>query len=381
MDYIRTYLKLSTSGQTPEGEFPVFICVILNRALIRRIPTKVYLNPKHWDDMHREIKHTYIHARTLNERLNNLHDDVKKILLPLQNHQPLTKEIILSELKGGKSHTVANFFLQCIRRAKTNKPGTTKHKLSELNKLVEFDKDVTFSGITVQWLEKYEAYWGKTLKNDTTLSITMRRFLEILRAADREGLFDMKTIARYEKPAYKNPERPYLTIAQTEKIWSLVIEGKLNHDKSLVTIACYFLVECYSGIRFSDWGKFTLETISDKEGLKVRTTKTGSPIYARLDKSPRLKAAIDHIRDNGLTFNYTGEYTNRQLKVLGGILGLSFNLTTHVGRHTAAVLMLDAGYSFEYVAEFLGVSIKTAQVYGKVTRVKLNREYDKLGGL
>lgn len=382
MDYIRTYLKLSDKGANASGEYPVFICVILNRTLIKRVPTKVFVKPEFWDDKQREIKQKYIHARTLNERLNTLHDDVKKIVFPLQNQQPLTKEIILSELKGKKSNTVQSFFLEYIRKsAKTNGAGTIKHKMSELNKLIEFDKDVTFSGITVQWLEKYENYWSKTLKADTTLSMTMRRFLEVLRAADKQGLFDMKSIARYTRPAYKNPERPYLTLSQTEDIWDLVISGKLAHDKSLVTIACFFLVECYSGIRFSDWGKFTIETITDKEGLKVRTTKTGEPIYARLDKSPRLKAVIDYIKENGLKFDYTGEYTNRQLKKLGKIIGLKYGLTTHIARHSSAVLLLNKGHNFEYVAEFLGVSLKTAHIYGKVTRVKMDRDYEQLGGL
>lgn len=131
----------------------------------------------------------------------------------------------------------------------------------------------------------------------------------------------------------------------------------------------------------SDWGKFTIEQIMNKKGLKVRTTKTGADIYARVDKSPRLARVIDVIQFNNLKFDITEQYANKMLKIIGTRLNLSFKLTTHVGRHTAATLLLEMGYSYEYVAEFLGVSDQTVKIYAKVTRVKLNREYEKRGGL
>ena len=90
---------------------------------------------------------------------------------------------------------------------------------------------------------------------------------------------------------------------------------------------------------------------------------------------------MDYIIENKLKFTYTEQHTNSTLKIIQGILGISTPLTTHLGRHTCATLFLETGYSIETVAEILGVTIKTVEIYAKTTRRKINSEYDKLGGL
>jgi integrase len=145
-------------------------------------------------------------------------------------------------------------------------------------------------------------------------------------------------------------------------------------------IACFFLVECLSGIRFSDWGKFKIETLVKNRNFRVRAQKNKEPIYLPLDKFKRLGRIVDYIAEKELKFDITEQATNRLLKYLGSKIGKP-DLTTHVGRHTCGTLLGEMGYSTRAISEVLGISEKTAKRYVKATRQGLKTEFDRFGGL
>lgn len=71
---------------------------------------------------------------------------------------------------------------------------------------------------------------------------------------------------------------------------------------------------------------------------------------------------------------------NQSLKVVGGHLGLDFNLTMHVARHSFAVHALNDGRSLNVVSRLLGHSSSTVteQVYAKYLPETLAEEVGKL---
>ena len=60
---------------------------------------------------------------------------------------------------------------------------------------------------------------------------------------------------------------------------------------------------------------------------------------------------------------------------------LGVHLTTHIGRHTCATLLMEMGYSTADVAQVLGISEQTAKTYAKATRQGLENAFRKYGGL
>lgn len=60
--------------------------------------------------------------------------------------------------------------------------------------------------------------------------------------------------------------------------------------------------------------------------------------------------------------------------------GISKHITWHLSRHTAATtIFLSNGVPIETVSSILGhKSIKTTQIYAKMTKEKLNRDMDNL---
>lgn len=222
--------------------------------------------------------------------------------------------------------------------------------------------EMKFEDVTVAALEKYEMSLHKLAA--TTRHTKIKKLKEIINRAVKMGHIDYKQIAGYKWPTYKQPETHYLTLAQTETIWNNLITGKYDSDPSLRLIAAFFLVECYSGIRFSDWGKFRVETLINGEALKVRTTKTKTDVYLPFKTFPRLAKVVGYIRDNGLKFDLTEQATNRILKyTIGKELALPFPLTTHVGRHTCGTLLGAMNWPTRRIAKVLGITEPTANRY------------------
>ena len=63
------------------------------------------------------------------------------------------------------------------------------------------------------------------------------------------------------------------------------------------------------------------------------------------------------------------------------LLGFDLKLTTHVGRHTCATLLGEAGWNDNQIAEVLGVTPQTVAIYRKNTRQGIKNIQEKLGGL
>lgn len=236
-----------------------------------------------------------------------------------------------------------------------------------------------FEDITAQWLEKYESHLAVGVNQQTTLSKKMKRLKQIIYKAMSMEKIAPSAIAGYRFPKYTAPERQYLTLQETENIWDLVETGAI--DGTLLSVACFFLLECYAGLRYSDWGKFKIEKLMKEENLRVRTTKTNSPVYLPLKYFPRLKRVLDYIKANEIEPVKTEKTANMYLKVLANAAKIKLNLTTHVGRHTCGTLLGELGYSSKDIAEVLGISEAVAKVYIKQTRKGLLTTLERYGGL
>lgn len=238
---------------------------------------------------------------------------------------------------------------------------------------------LSFNQITTKFLNEYHE--SITGYEQSTVHKKLKKLLQIVRLAIAQDYIQAKQIAGFEMVKAKNKPRAYLTLEQTEQIAGAIYKGEFDDIPELKQTACYFLIGCWSGLRISDWRRFTIEKLIKGDSLKVGAQKNNEPIYIPLNVFTRLAKIIYYVRDNNIRFTITDQAANRLLKTVGGRVKLSMLLTAHVSRHTAATLLGEMGYSAFAIAQILGITERTATIYRKATRKGLEREYESIGGL
>lgn len=142
----------------------------------------------------------------------------------------------------------------------------------------------------------------------------------------------------------------YLTIDEVKKI-----ESKDLHNERLGRIRDLFLFQCYTGLAFTDMQGITENDIYESEDgkyLKKERQKTGVTYTILL-----LPKAIEILQKYGWQLpKVTNQKMNAYLKEIAILCNIEKPLHSHIGRHTAGTLFLNAGLSIEEVAKILGHS-------------------------
>jgi integrase len=351
-----------------------------NKALGYKIPEKL------WDSANQLIKRGFPDYETINDEIHRQRLTFKKSLDHDTDKGKLITEHYLSERLTGKKYSPGSFiahFEQHIDYLTAQaSAGYVSHWKVEYRRLVRYAGDkLAFEDINRKWLEKYVTHMSETLNIETTLPNKIKKISELINKAVDMGDMKREQIAGYKFPSYKAPVRNYLTLDETDKIWELVEKGEYSDQAKMLMVAVYFLVECYSGIRFSDWPRFKVEKLIHEDNLKVRAKKNGEPVYLPLRHFPRLAKVLDYIKCNNIKFIHSEKETNIKLKTIGNQIDVDFKITTHTGRHTCGTLLGELGYAAKDIAEVLGISENTAKVYIKQTRKGLLTTLERFGGL
>lgn len=340
--------------------------------------------PEHWDGD--KLTEDAPHAFLQNAKLKKI---VSKLETEVLNRELQGQILTLSDIKGilspnVKSESFIKFYRAYIDNLKaTNKKakGTIAIWETEYAKFKEYAGDISFSRISSDFLDKY--HQSLMTYKPTTIHKKLKKILQICHLAIRGGHMQASQIAEFEMIPYEAPDKDYLTLDETERITNAIYKGKLDHDPTFKTVACFFIIECYAGIRFSDWKRFEVEKLIHDQNLKVRAKKNGEPVYIPLKENKRLARMLGYIAANNIVFTYSEKTTNALLKMLGHVPGINITkkITTHTGRHTCGTLLGELGHNTDKIAEVLAISEATARTYRKSTRQGLNTSYKTHGGL
>ena len=140
-----------------------------------------------------------------------------------------------------------------------------------------------------------------------------------------------------------------------------------------------FIFQCYTALSFCDMSALRKEDIKeDASGhryIQKERIKTGVTYTVLL--LPKAEKILEK-------YNYrlptvSNQKYNSYLKEIADRCEIDKNLTTHVGRHTAATIMLNHGLSIDVVAKILGHSTtKLTHHYAKLLDKTVLREMEKL---
>lgn len=143
-----------------------------------------------------------------------------------------------------------------------------------------------------------------------------------------------------------------------------------------------FLFSCYTGLAHCDLKTFTfsdIETIDGTHWVSVKRRKTNQ-VYS-IPILPKALEIINKYESYGSIPVLSNQKTNQYLKDITKTLGISKNVTSHVGRKTfATTVLLDNGVPLDIVSRLLGHSSSTITQasYAKVNKSLILKYVDHL---
>jgi integrase/recombinase XerD len=247
---------------------------------------------------------------------------------------------------------------------------TLRQYKGEMTKLQQFRSHIRMSQIDPAFLKSYATYCRSIGNQESTVWKSFKFLRMLIRKALREKVIAENPFDTYKMPKYEDPAKKYLTREQVE-----IIESKLNDLHDLRFTATWFLICCYTGIRFGDARNFDKKKHIKSGRLVVHTSKTGEVIS--MPVSDKLRTLFESIHYRRYTKQ--NNHANEELRSILAVCEIDEYMTFHESRHTFATLCASLGISQEVTAKLLGHrSLKTTAIYYKITNPRIDAEVSRL---
>jgi site-specific recombinase XerD len=277
-------------------------------------------------------------------------------------------------LDGIRKYRDAEFFEyvdKCIKEwDQVRAYNTIRNYKAERDKLKTFRSSFKLSQVTPDFLHGYSNYLYSIGNISTTVWSSFKFIRTVILKAIRERLIEENPFHVFKMEAYKDPAKEYLTKEEINKI-----EKFLPESGSLRLCSTWFVIGCYTGLRYSDMNAFTKEKNIKGNRIVLTTVKNKEVVSMPLSK--RLQKLLESI--NYQPMFISNQKFNEALKQISVKLKLS-DLSVHKARHSFGVMCADAGISQEVTARLMGHrSLKSTAIYYKITNPRIDREIKKLG--
>jgi site-specific recombinase XerD len=342
------------------GKQKIYIRTNLGKARMFKA-TMMKASPGEWDKEKGRCKPSHPQAPLYNA-------NIKKLIIQTE------ATAITHEASEYQDADLFDYALRCIDidwRQKS--PETLRQYRSEINKMRDFTQAVKLSQVTVAFLNRYKQHCYHIGNSENTTWKTFKFWRTVIRKAHREKRIRENAFSAFEFPKYTNPNKYYLTEDEVRRIEEFSTCEKTKGN--LAFVAKWFVIGCYTGLRYGDMKQFNKEEHIKNKRLTLYTSKTGELVSIKF--KDRLKELFERVEYKRLALE--NQYYNRCLKDIQQECKIKCNLTAHVSRHTFGVACAEKGLSIETTARLMShTSIKTTAIYYKITNKRLDSEVDKL---
>jgi site-specific recombinase XerD len=359
----------------------IYIRGFFNRKPIAAISTGYKVLISNWDADNRCVLANAPNAKLINTCINSQLQQMQKKLLQIEiMGNPVNRRHIKSAVKGQDAGIdFIKFCSDNIKQKYTNDE-TIRTYNSELTKLQKFQTEISFADIDYKFLTDYKAHMRDVLKNvGNTIWKTFKFMRTMINDAMKQGgIIIQDPFEEFDRGNYEQTTPVFLSVEECNKMYEL-----MNNENIPVIarrVALYFLLMCFSGLRFEDAMSFNPEThIIDNTRLVRRTSKgKGSIINIKLYN--RLREIIALVKLYPL--NISNKEFNKWMKIATALAGIEKDVTAHAGRHTFGSLLVDMGVPMEKAQMLLGhADIRATKIYYHIKQKNVDDEADKLNAI
>ena len=277
------------------------------------------------------------------------------------------------------SQSVFMFFRQQIaKKEQMQCVGTKNNYTNAVNRFIEFrnQKDLTFSQMTADMMEMYQAWLWNRGVGQNTVSFYLRTLRTLHHKAVEAGQATSNDIFAHVQTANVRTAKRAISVKDIRKIEKLELQIGSSIDKArdLFLLSFYLRGMAFVDMAFlkkSDLkcGLVSYNRRKTHQNLNIEWIKPMQAIinkYAEQTKdSPYMLPILTGKETSPYTQYRKVEYnTNYNLKKIGKMIGLKIPLTTYVARHTWASIALHMNIPIATISEGMGHnSYKTTQIY------------------
>lgn len=337
--------------------YPIWFRIVINGAESWEESGLFIKNRSQWDQNKRAIVKR-LDAEIMNTAINNKRTELRtKIVTLMANQESVSLESV-------KRREITSFFTYA-RGVRGNNEITNKY----INRIKKFHKrEPRLGEITVEWLRRYENHQRDVWKNaPETIHCNMKFLRRVLNQAMAEGYIKTRIIGKmgYIMPEPGKSMPVFLVREERVRLLNYLLSDKIT-DPVDYKVCLYFMLCCYSGLRYSDASRFDPNLHIQGNDIVLRTAKTGGLVTYEINRS--LSEIIDRIRKVG-ALGLTYETYRKRLKEIGKIedLKLTKELKSHVGRHTFGRMMAEEKVPESDCAYWMGITTTMVKIYYHIT--------------
>lgn len=359
------------------GLFPVKIQVIHNRKQ-KYYSTGKELSREDWENLAESKSRRLIEIRS---SIENSFSIIKGQVEALAERGEFAFDLLSIRLGRCATATVNAAITAKIDELKQNGQVSTRNNYHSMLMAIEHfaGKDIPFSAITIDWLNRCERFWTGEKKSKSTVCVYFKMLKAILNQAKSDGMIKEAHFP-FGRGKYEIPSAEGRKLALTlEQIKRLVTYTDGREDTELYRDLWFFSYLC-NGINFRDMLFLTYGNIVGGEicFVRAKTKNTSKQIRTiRAVLTPEMQKIIDRWGNpndgNPETplFKFaTGkedsiktarlvllaiQKCNKVLSRIAKATGLP-PVTTYSARHSFATVLKRSGTNISYISESLGHS-------------------------
>ncbi len=388
---LKTYFFVYKAKTNSKGLAPIMFRLKYNNQ-IAQLATGYFIKPNDWLKDKCMVKNTCSKALVINQHLKDLELKSNNIFSKMYHESDIYLGNIIEKLKGKEEGPISLLRLVLIfnkrlhdrlgvdlKIATYKKYQITEQKIKEYLKTMG-KNDIRLKELKLGFIEDFNTFMKQYYGNcQNTTGKHLKNLKSYLKYAASNDWIPKSPFVEF-KVTYRAKEKPFLTLQELEQIEKIVIDNKgLNIVRNL------FLLQCYTGLSFSDLAslKKTDITVGIDGGLWIIKDRLKTDIRSAIPLLPKAlillnlyKNREDANSEEPILPIYTIQKYNAYLKVIADFAGINKQLSSHAGRRTfASTIALGNGISIESISQMLGHSnTKITQQYARVSDLKIANE-------
>lgn len=339
-----------------------------------RINIDLEISLSDWDKKKKRLLENSKENLDKNLILENYLSKVTKIKTEFRlSDKVITPKLLKRELLDGLIRVNFVAFLKlAIEDDRANlEPGTYERYMAVYNKLYEYNPEVFFSEMNLNFFDKYRTWLSETKGNiKSTINSNIIVLKKYLLRAVKYGI-KIKFDANDVRGGNTNGNRTYLTPGELKRLFEYY-ESSFIHP-SFKLVLGYFLFDCMTGLRIGDLMKIERRDLIEKE-ISWVNKKSKRDQYMLLN----LKAqSILEQCDDLFVKKFSEKHLNEEIKKIMKVCNIDKSVSFHVGRHTFATCFLrpEVGGSVHHLQKLLKHrSINSTMIYVHILESEANEQ-------